>query len=124
MRLKPPTEHAEQADLISWAQYRSATMQELKTLFAIPNGGARHTATGKKLKAEGVKRGVPDLFLPVPRGNYCGLFVELKRRSGGRLSPKQKEWCEFLRAHGYAAEVCRGWEHAAHVIENYLRGVG
>lgn len=115
-----PTEAQEQASLMSWAGMQSFRHPELSLLFHIPNGGGRSKAEAGRFKAEGVKAGVPDLFLPVSRGGYHGLFLEMKRRSGGRVSPDQKAWMEDLRGQGFAAEVCCGWEQAAEVIENYL----
>jgi hypothetical protein len=65
---------------------------------------------------------VPDLFLPTPSGGFHGLWLELKKRSGGRLSPEQKGWIERLRGQGYAAEVARGWEEGKEIILGYLHG--
>lgn len=75
-----------------------------------------------KLKGEGVRAGVPDLCLPVSRGGYHGLYIELKRISGGRVSPEQRKWLESLRQEGYMAVVCHGWDEARHTIESYLDG--
>ena len=78
----------------------------------VPNGGQRHPAVAKKLKAEGVKRGVPDvLVFEVCRGSasdlsFCdGLALELKV---GRNKPTaaQVEWHERLRKNGWRVEVC------------------
>ena len=80
--ISTPTEHQEQARLIKWAAYRSATLPELRMLVSIPNGGKRDPATGAKLKSEGLKAGFPDLALFVPRRGYNGLFIEMKRRPG------------------------------------------
>ncbi len=91
--------------------------------FAIPNGGDRHVVVGAKMKAEGVRAGVPDLMLAVPRGGYHGLFIELKRQRGGRVSNTQQTIMDGLRAHGYRCEVCKGWIAARAVIEDYLGGV-
>ena len=87
-----PKEGQEQATLMSWAGMQSCVYPELGLLFHIPNGGSRSKAEAGRFKAEGVKAGVPDLFLPVPRGEYHGLFIELKRRQGGRVSDEQKDW--------------------------------
>ena len=70
---KQSSEHQEQTALVKWAQYRSATMPELRMLAAIPNGGRRDPVTGALLKGEGTQRGFPDLFLYVPRRIYHGL---------------------------------------------------
>ena len=74
------------------------------------------------MKAEGVRAGVPDLFLSVPRGAYHGLFIEMKKENGGRVSISQKSMIESLKSQGYAAFVCRGWTEARITIEAYLHG--
>lgn len=96
-------------------------MPELRLLFAIPNGGDRHPAVAGKLRAEGVRRGVPDTFLPLPAGPYHGLFIELKRVKRSRTSPEQIAWIEALRLAGYRAEVCAGWDAARRLIEDHVR---
>ena len=60
-RTRRDGEHVEQAALFRWAEFARARLPELTLLHAIPNGGHRHKATAARLKAEGVKRGVPDL---------------------------------------------------------------
>lgn len=89
-------------------------------MFHIPNGGTRAKSEAGRFKAEGVKAGVPDIFLPVPRGEYAGLFIEMKRRKGGRVSIDQSMWLEALKKQGYRTAVCRGWEQARDVIGGYL----
>lgn len=113
------SEHEEQVALMEWAAYQANAAPELGLLFAIPNGGDRHPAVAAKLKAEGVKAGVPDLMLPVARGPYHGAFVELKV---GRNRPHaaQLEWIERLRRQGYYAVVCHGFDEARQAIEDYL----
>lgn len=115
-------EHAEQAAVIAWAAYQQRRYPELELLYAIPNGHWRHKATAGKLKAEGVRRGVPDLCLPVPRGPYHGLYLELKRRRGGKLTRAQRGWLERLGAQGYRAVVIRGADEAIRELEHYLQG--
>jgi hypothetical protein len=112
-------EHAEQVALMRWAALHVRRYPGLELLFAIPNGGRRDAVTGARLKAEGVKAGVPDLLLPWPAGGWHGLFIELKA-PGGRVTVAQKRWIEWLRAAGYRAEVCYGWEEAAKVMMEYL----
>lgn len=113
------SEHDHQVALFEWVALQSRYYPDLEGLFAIPNGGLRHPMTARKLKAEGVKAGVPDVFLSIARGKYHGLFLELKV---GRNKPTrlQEEWLEFLQSQGYRAEVCRGWEAAAKTIMAYL----
>lgn len=118
------TEHEEQKALIEWSAWMSNARPELSLMFAVPNGGDRHPAVAAKLKAEGVKAGVPDIFLPVPRNGYHGLFIELKRAKGGRPTIAQKQWIEDLTTQGYRAEICHGAEQAISTILDYLNPVG
>ena len=129
---KPPTEHAEQSALIQWAQLHKRQYPELELLLAIPNGaklpygrnrnGQRFSREAMKLKAEGLKNGTPDLFLAYPKGNSGGLFIEMKRakKSLSAVSHDQAAMIERLRAVGYRAEVCYGWEAALDVLLSYL----
>ena len=73
-----------------------------------------------RLKMEGVRAGVPDLFLPVATGGKHGLFIEMKRTKGGTISPEQKDWLAHLNEQGYRAEVCKGFEAAKAVIQDYF----
>ncbi len=115
------TEHQEQSMLIAWARMTAGTWPELELLHAIPMGGARHPATGKKLKAEGARKGVPDLCLPVARHDYHGLYIEMKVK--GRYPTKeQKWWLDKLTEQGYQAVVCHGFAQAVDVITEYLGG--
>lgn len=111
-----PSEHLEQVSTIQW--YDRVYNDGL--LFAIPNGGKRHPKVAAEMKREGVRSGVPDMLLPVPAGGYHGLFIEMKRQKGGRVSPEQKQWLEYLQAAGYLAVVCKGFEEARGVITDYL----
>jgi len=113
------TEHDEQSALVAWARLNEGKYPELKMLFSVPLGGYRAKKTAIRMKAEGSKPGVPDLFLPVPRGEWCGLWVEMKFGKG-RLTREQKWWVAHLRAEGYRAEVCWSWEEARDVILDYL----
>ncbi len=104
----------------------SSGIIELKLAFHIPNGGTRNRAEAGKLKAMGVKAGVPDIFLPVARGAYHGCFIELKRpadrgRSVGIVSDKQLEWLRALQDQGYYVAVCYGWEDAYEKMLWYLK---
>lgn len=117
-----PSESVEQQRLFQWAAMQSGAMPELELLYHVPNEGKRSRATGARLKAEGMRPGVPDICLPVARGGKHGLYIELKKRKGGRLTPAQRQWLEKLKGQGYRAEACHGWEAAARVIKEYLRG--
>lgn len=111
------TEAQEQALVIEWAQYNP----RLKWLYAIPNGGSRDKREAANLKRQGVKRGVSDLFLPVPCRGYHGLYIEMKRTKGGTVSPKQREFIADMTANGYYAAVCRGAQEAIKLIEWYMK---
>jgi hypothetical protein len=117
--LRVASEAHEQRTLIEWARLASVMEPRLRLLMAIPNQAVR-ASNVRHLVAEGVRAGVPDLFLPTSSGGFHGLFIELKRRSGGRLSPEQREWIAKLRGQGYRAEVCAGWEAAKDIILEYL----
>lgn len=122
MRAVIPTEDEEQQALFEWAQYRKGRFPELETLYHIPNEGKRSAQTGARLKSMGLCAGVPDICLPVARGGYASLYIELKRIKGGKLSENQKEWLQKLNKWGCLAVRCDGWEQAAKVIETYLKG--
>lgn len=115
-----PTENAEQCALFTWAQINTSKLKELALLHAIPNGGYRSMSTAKVLKMTGVKAGVPDMFLPVARKGFHGLYIELKRIKRSALSAHQAEWIDALKAQGYKCEVCKGWIEARDTILGYL----
>jgi len=112
-------EQKEQIALIKFC--RKSTYTDLRKIFAIPNGGKRNMVTAVNMKREGVLAGVPDLFLPVPRGQYHGLFIEMKKAKGGVVSPKQKEKLKELNEDGYKAVVCNGYVEAMDVLLEYIR---
>jgi len=119
------TEHQHQAALFRWAKLQGYIYPDLKLMFAIPNGGHRHKAVAAKLNAEGVKSGVPDIFLPIARNGFHGLFIELKKPKDstpqGKLTKSQVEWLMDLGDRSYATTVCFGWESAKETIEAYLK---
>ena len=117
-----PSEETEQITVMEWASLMAKQAPELDLLFHIANGGERHPAVAQKLKKAGVKKGVPDLFLPVARGGAHGLWVEMKRRKGGKVSPEQKEWMSALEAQGYVCVVAHGSDEACDAIWQYLEG--
>ena len=116
-----PSESVEQQRLFLWARMQSGKYPCLTLMYHIPNEGKRSRATGGRLRAEGLKAGVPDICLPVARGGCHGLYIELKRQHGGRLLPVQAEWMEKLKQ-GYQVALCHGWEAASEIILEYLRG--
>jgi len=134
-------EHLEQCALMEWARvytHRGALEKRplsraLQRLFAIPNGGYRMLSTASKLKAEGVRAGVSDLFLawPVATGRvvmtdfqnfYSGLWLEMKSRApSSHLTPRQYDWLRKMEK-DYACAVCYGWEEGRDYILMYVEG--
>ena len=119
------SEHDEQAALIEWAQSQINIYPELQLLYAVPNQGGSGRAAiirGQKMKREGMKKGVPDLCLPITRGNFLTLYIEMKDvGSKGRLSAEQSNWIGLLSEAGHNVQVCHGFEEAMNTLINYLR---
>jgi len=129
-----PSEHAEQCAVIDWwcIACKGYGLPEF-ALLAIPNGGARHPAVGRKLKAEGVRAGVPDLFLAKPlvmvhqsavsrhlETTAHGLWIEMKRRPN-KPTPEQEAVILYLRQRGYHVCVCYSADEAIKTIKAYLK---
>lgn len=115
-------EHVEQAALIQWAAFMAAKEPRLKLLNASLNGVRLSPSQSILAKKSGMKKGYPDLFLPVATPSFHGLFIELKRKDGNPsdVSKEQREWLADLYGQNYKALVCYGWEDAAQVISAYL----
>lgn len=113
-------EHYEQVMLMKWAALNRGTFPELDLLYAVPNGGHRHITVAQRLKAEGVKPGVPDLCLPVARHGFHALYIEMKKRVGGKVSAEQVKWKAALESQGNCVHICKGWEEAKDIITKYL----
>lgn len=114
-------EGSEQEALFAWALYAAGAMPELGLMFHVPNGGSRNRIEAAKLKRQGVRAGVPDICLPVARGGFHGLFVELKY-GRNKATDRQTAWLDALRSQGYLAVECVGWDTAREVITKYLKG--
>ena len=125
VKRKKPTdyEHQEQVALFNWAKAVKRQYPELALMFAIPNGGQRNIIVAAKLKAEGVKAGVPDLCLPVSRHGFHALYIELKSSRGkGEMQQNQIEWQQALNEAGNLAITCWDWPQAQQSIIEYLKG--
>lgn len=122
-------EHSHQVALIAWAhRVKIPPGSDVKPgsviadyLLAIPNGGRRNPREGARLKAEGVKPGVSDLLLPLRRGGFGSLWLELKA-PGEKPNPNQRAWLERMAKAGYRAEWRDDWKKAADLIALYLDG--
>ena len=116
-----PSEYESQCAYIEWVRVMENRHTDLQRLFAVPNGENRHPVTGARLKRAGVKPGVPDIILPVARGGYNLLAIELKT-STGNLSPEQKRYIAAIRESGSCVAVCRSAAEAIEATIEYLRG--
>jgi hypothetical protein len=124
------SEHDDQVCVIAWARRSQGRLPELALLYAIPNGaklpyqkdarGKRFSRQAMLLKAEGLTSGVPDLCLPVARGGYHGLYLEMKYGTN-TTSEAQDAWIEALRSQGYFVQVAYGYDQATQCIEAYLQ---
>jgi len=123
-------EHDEQVALFLWAELNKRKIPALELLLAIPNGAfyGGHWSVARRMKEEGVKKGVPDIFLPVPMtylnegqvvGMKAGLWIEMKAGKN-KTSPDQDWWIGKLRDMGYRVEVCYSAEDAIKIIKEYL----
>ena len=121
------TEHGEQTALFAWSALNIKQYPQLKWLYAVPNGFFSTPGQKAKMKAEGLRDGVPDICLPYPRYGTMelGLFIELKiekrrNQKNGGCSEDQLEWLAYLNEAGYKAVVCYGWQEAVTTIKEYL----
>lgn len=124
------SEHGQQTALFAWAALpeTKAMCPGIENMFAIPNGGERNLKVASNLKAEGVRAGVADVFLPVPieQGKhsdiwYHGLWIEMKFGSN-KPTPEQNSFLASMREAGYATAVCYTFADAKWTIEQYYAG--
>ena len=120
------SEHAHQVALFGWTASNVVQIMypELRFLFSIPNGFVGK-AEKAKMKAEGLKPGVPDIMLPIPRAFYHGLFIEMKKPAmngerEGQTRPEQKVWLAYLESVGYRTTRCYGFHEARQTLLSYL----
>lgn len=122
-----PLERHSQAALFEWAGHATGRHPELATLYAIPNAGGftggfrKNMLRVMQMRKEGVRSGVPDVHLPVARGGYHSLYIEMKREYGGKgSSAEQVEWAKKLVRFGNRVVVAHGFDEARAAIEEYL----
>lgn len=119
-------EHGEQVAIFAWCALPNIQelYPELKFLFAVPNGMYTNKIQAGKFKAAGLKSGVPDMWLPVKRGEYSGLIIELKpskdKAKYRKPTDNQDMWIEFLKSQGFGALVCYGFKETIDVLQEYL----
>lgn len=112
-------EDDEQRALFLWAAWAAPRYPELGLMFAIPNGGKRDPREAARMQGQGVKSGVPDICLPVPRRGFGALYIEMK---AGKNKPTadQNKWLEQLEKAGNMTACCWGWDQAKTLIMKYL----
>ena len=118
------SEAAQGTAFMFWCAMQFSHCPDLEYMHHIPNGGERNIVVAAGLKAQGVRRGVPDYMLPVVRciqGRwYAGLWIELKKPKGGKKNdPDQLRWAAFLKSQGYFHALCLTWVQAADVVKFY-----
>lgn len=118
------SEDGEQMALFCWLATQYKTCPDVVYAFHVPNGGSRHKAEAGKLKAMGVKKGVPDVHWPVARGGFVGLVIELKTKDGvpSDVDLLQHDWLNHYNKQGHFACVCFGWIEARDIFIAYEAG--
>jgi hypothetical protein len=116
------THHEDNESITLWqrAQFDPVLREYL---FHCPNGGNRAPREAARLKRMGVRPGVSDYILPVPRGIYHSLWVELKPDVKGyypKISTQQVEWRTLMIGAGNAAYIVKGWEVAIDIMLQYV----
>ena len=112
-------EQGQQIALLHWADMMMNQYPELDLMYHIPNEGKRSVSTGSRLKKLGLKAGVPDIVLPVARGGYHGLYIEMKY-GRNTLTDNQRQWMDALKKAGHLTAVCYSFMEAKDVILGYL----
>ena len=121
-----PSESQEQTVVIRWFDLQHAAYKG--RLVAVPNGahlagsGRQRAMKMARMKAEGLRPGFPDLFLPVPAQGFHGLAIEMKRQKGSTTSREQLDWLNWLAEQGYMTALCKGAQAAMDTINSYLGG--
>lgn len=123
MTEKTPPESWEQEQFFRWVYANQVKWPELQLCNGSMNGVRVSAKQRAGLKMQGLRPGVPDIDLPVKRGEYSGLRIELKRVKGGAVSVDQKKFHHLLAEQGYRVEVCKGWREAVDTMVQYLDGL-
>ncbi len=114
------SEHDLQVALINYCDTMKLIYPDWGLIFAIPNGGFRNIIEASRLKKEGVRAGIPDLFLAVPNCGFSGLFLELKNGKKGKISKSQDYWLKTLSNKGYQIVIAYSLDEAIKAISDYL----
>ena len=113
------TEHEIQSQLVRW--FRAEYPDDYWSFFSVPNAGMRSGIAGKRMREEGLVKGVSDLILLMPRGKYHGLCLELKTEIGV-VSRQQADFLHASQQQGYCAMVAKGLKDAIGKLRWYVEG--
>ena len=113
-------EAIEQAKVIAWARANERNYPYLQLLHCSLNGVKMTKAQAGRAIAQGMLSGVPDLFLPVPKNGYHGLFIEMKYGSN-KVTENQEKFLQNAANVGYAVSVCYSANEAIKRIEDYYQ---
>ena len=114
-----PSESEIQQSCIKWFQLQHRALWEDGVLFHIANEGIRLGGQGRRIKREGIVRGVADLCLAMPRHGYGALYIEMKRPDRYQ-SPEQRTWQKNIELHGNKYVVCKSLDEFIKIINRYL----
>lgn len=120
---KGPLEHDIQKAFFNVCRFHAEIHNDWRwgNVFATPNQAARSFAVAQRMRAEGMRAGVPDVFVAVPCGGYAGLWIEFKRLKAKQTVP-QLQWFRDLRRAGYLCEVCFTAREGTELVFNYFSG--
>jgi hypothetical protein len=116
------TETQLQIAVFEWAKQNYTKAPELALMYHIPNEGLRNKKTAAIMKKKGLKAGVPDLCLPVPRSGYTSLYIELKEPNYGKVSTAQSKYIKALIEVGCAVAVIDNLDECKRLISQYITG--
>lgn len=108
-----------QIAVVTWFGYQYSEYQ--KSLVKIPNEGKRSWAKGKQMKAEGLQKDFPDMFLFVPRGGYHGMAMEFKA-PGEKPRKDQRAYLNYLASLKYFSRYFDNIDEAMEIIKAYMEG--
>jgi len=118
--LAPKSELTEQIRVMQWCKSMEAYDKDYSLIYHVPNEGNRNRKTGSNLVKAGLKKGVPDICVAVPKMGMHGLYIELKKDKQSKVSKEQIEWIKKLSHQKYIATVCYGADEAINLIASYM----
>jgi len=123
---KSKTESSHQQAFFCWLHNNKHLQPGFEFAYAVPNGGARSGREAARLVAEGVRRGVPDVVIPIPCGQQHGLYIEFKKpdlekaMKGTVTNPDQIRYRDYLLSQNYGHFVAFHYLQAVQFTINYL----